>query len=174
MTMIETTRLLVRRMDTSDAAFMLTLLNSPTWLQFIGDRGVQTLEDARRYILDGPVVSYTRYGFGFYLVARKECGSPVGICGIAQRDYLDEPDLGYAMLPEYAGQGYASEAAAAVLEYARDTLRLPRLLATTRGYNHGSARVMEKLGMRYQAIVTDPANQRELMLYSIDLNPVPF
>lgn len=168
---IETNRLLVRKMHAADAPFMLSLLNEPTWLKFIGDRGVKTLADAERYIQDGPLASYQRYGFGFYLVALKDCATPVGICGLAQRDYLPDPDIGYAMLAQFEGKGYASESAAAVLEYARSTLRLPRLLATTRDYNHGSAKILEKIGMRRKAGTVHSETGQELIVFEIELNP---
>ena len=167
MKVLETSRLNVRRMKPDDAAFMLRLLNNPSWLNFIGDRGVRTLEDARRYIENGPMGSYERFGFGFYIVELKDDGTPIGMCGLAQRDYLDAPDIGYALMPEFAGHGYAFEAAAGVLDYARTALRLPRMLATTRTDNASSSRVLEKLGMRHVGMVNATDVGRELMLYRI-------
>ena len=108
---LETDRLILRQLSIEDDAFILELVNDPLWLRFIGDRGVRTLDEARNYILKGPVAMYERAGFGLYLVERKIDGVPMGICGLIKRDVLDDVDLGFAFLPEYRGQGYATESA---------------------------------------------------------------
>src|SRR6185503_18613176 len=129
--MIETTRLTIRRLSADDAEFILKLLNEPSWLRFIGDKGVRTVEDARAYILNGPVEMYSRLGFGLYLVELKEEGISIGMCGLIKRDALEDVDIGFAFLPEYWGKGYAYEAAAAVMSYARSALGLKRVVAIT-------------------------------------------
>ena len=163
---LSTDRLTIRRMSVDDAAFMLQLLNEPTWLRFIGDRGVRTIDDARCYIEAGPVDSYARLGFGFYLVELREDGAPVGICGLAKRDYLDDVDIGYALLPQHEGRGYAIEASRAVLAHARDELGLARIVATTRAVNTGSQKVLDKLGLRFERVIHHPDDGRELLLYA--------
>nr|WP_314864065.1 GNAT family N-acetyltransferase [uncultured Undibacterium sp.] len=169
MKILETTRLSLRQMSVGDAEFMLALLNDPSWLRFIGDRGVHTLDDARNYILLGAMANYARLGYGFYLVELKESGTAIGMCGLAKRDYLDHADIGFAFLPAYCGQGYAFEAAAATLQYAQRQLHLPRILATTRVDNLSSSKLLEKLGMRLDQIIMHPDGDRELKLYEIDL-----
>jgi ribosomal-protein-alanine N-acetyltransferase len=169
MKILETSRLSLRQMSVDDAEFMLALLNDPSWLRFIGDRGVRTLEDARNYILQGAMANYARLGYGFYLVELKETGIAIGMCGLAKRDYLVHADIGFAFLPRYCGQGYAFEAAAATLEYAQQQLHLPRILATTRVDNLSSSKLLEKLGMRLDKIIMHPDGDRELKLYEIDL-----
>lgn len=163
---LATDRLTIRRMSVDDAPFMLRLLNEPTWLRFIGDRGVRTLDDARRYIETGPVENYARLGFGFYLVELREDGSPIGICGLAKRDYLHDVDIGYALLPQHEGRGYAFEAGRAVLAHARDDLGLARIVATTRAVNAGSQKVLDKLGLRFERVINHPDDGRELLLYA--------
>ncbi|MEJ5999837.1 GNAT family N-acetyltransferase [Paucibacter soli] len=162
-----TARLRIRRMCLADAGFMLALLNEPTWLHFIGDRGVRTLEDARNYILQGPVAMVARLGYGFGVVESLASGEPLGICGLAKRDYLEHADLGFAFMPQHGGQGYAHEAAAAVLACARGELGMARVLATTRSYNHGSQKLLEKLGLRFERMIRHPDGDRELMLYAV-------
>nr|WP_315476350.1 GNAT family N-acetyltransferase [uncultured Undibacterium sp.] len=169
MKILETTRLSLRQMSVGDAEFMLALLNDPSWLRFIGDRGVHTLDDARNYILLGAMANYARLGYGFYLVELKESGTAIGMCGLAKRDYLDHADIGFAFLPAYCGEGYAFEAAAATLQYAQRQLHLPRILATTRVDNLSSSKLLEKLGMRLDQIIMHPDGDRELKLYEIDL-----
>lgn len=165
----ETERLLLRRIEVSDAAFILELVNEPAWLQFIGDRGVRTLEDARCYIEIGPRTMYERFGFGLYLVALKESGVPIGICGLLKRDALSEVDIGFALLQRYAGCGYACEAAEAVVAQARDGLGLTRLTAIASPANQRSLRLLEKLGLRFERMVSLAPDRAESALYARDL-----
>ncbi|MDC8772544.1 GNAT family N-acetyltransferase [Roseateles albus] len=165
-----TERLRIRRMSAAeDAAFMLSLLNDPSWLRFIGDRGVRTLADSQAYIENGPVEMYGRLGFGFCVVESKHsAGQCLGICGISQRDYLDSPDLGFAFLPEHSGQGFAYEAAAEVLRYAQGELGLKCVLATTRPDNLRSQKLLEKLGLQFERLMPHPdGSERQLMLYAL-------
>lgn len=164
---LQTGRLLVRHMTLDDAPFMLELLNGEAWLRFIGDRGVRTLEDARRYILDGPVEMVRRLGFGFYVVVLKENGCPIGICGLAKRDFLDDVDIGYGFAPAYWGQGYAWEAASAVLAYAQRELGLARIVATVRAGNGASIALLNKLGLRFERMIAHPDGTRDLQLFAI-------
>ena len=87
---IKTQRLILRKFTLDDAAFMLKLLNTPTWLRFIGDRNVKTLEEAEQYLLNGNIRSYQEYGFGFYVVVIKETQESIGICGIVKREGLED------------------------------------------------------------------------------------
>ena len=166
MIVLHTERLTLRPLDQRDAAFMLELLNDPEWLRLIGDRQVRTLDDAARHIEENIVSSYQQHGFGFYGIEINTSGALAGLCGLVKRDWLDHIDLGYALLPAWRGQGIAREAAQTMFYYARDTLRLPRLLATTRSYNHGSQKVLEYIGMQYERDIPHPDGSRMLMLYS--------
>jgi RimJ/RimL family protein N-acetyltransferase len=168
MIVLSTERLRMRRMAPGDAAFMLGLLNDPAWHRFIGDRGIRTLEGARDYILTGPMAMVARLGFGFDVVEREEDGCPIGVCGLARRDYLDDVDIGYAFLPQYGGQGYAIEAARAVLAHAKE-LGLQRIVATVRPDNSASIRLLETLGLRFERIIQAPDTARELQLFAIDI-----
>lgn len=156
-------------MSADDAPFMRGLLNEPSWLRFIGDRGVRTLDDARNYILTGPVASYARLGFGLNVVELKESGSPIGICGLVKRDFLDDVDIGFAFLPQYWRQGYAYEAASAVMGYGTETLDLKRIVAITAADNHSSARLLEKLGLRFERMVSYPGDGHDVRLFAIDI-----
>jgi RimJ/RimL family protein N-acetyltransferase len=166
---LETERLILRWMSTGDAGFILELLNEPSWLRFIGDRGVRTIEDARDYILNGPVAMYARLGFGLYLTELKEDGNPIGICGLIKRDFLDDVDIGFAFLPRYWGQGYAYEAASAVLAYGQGVLGLKRIVAITTPDNDRSARLLEKLGLRFERVVRYPDDSQDVRLFAVDV-----
>jgi RimJ/RimL family protein N-acetyltransferase len=150
---LETNRLIVRRLSPEDAEFILQLLNEPSWLRFIGDKGVRTIADARAYILNGPVEMYSRLGFGLYLVELKEEGFPIGMCGLIKRDSLEDVDIGFAFLPQYWRRGYAYEAAAAVVAYGESVLGLKRIVAITSADNDSSAKLLEKLGFRFEEMI---------------------
>lgn len=145
---VETDRLLLRELVPEDAPFILALVNDPDWLRFIGDRGIRTLEDARAYIVDGPMAMYARLGFGLWLVAVKPGLEPAGICGLIERDALEDVDVGFAFLPGFRGAGYAFEAASATLAHGRKALGLDRIVAIVSPGNEVSIRLLHRLGMR--------------------------
>jgi RimJ/RimL family protein N-acetyltransferase len=149
MHVLETDRLILRRFTVADAAFILRLVNEPSWLEFIGDKGVRTLQDARDYILNGPVAMYERHGFGMYLTELKHGRVPVGMCGLIKRDTLPDVDIGFAFLPEFWGRGYAYEAATAVLAHGHQGFGLQRIVAITSISNDSSIRVLEKIGLSF-------------------------
>ena len=148
---------------------MLRLLNEPSFIENIGDRGVRTADDARAYISNGPVASYERHGFGLWMVELRESGAPVGICGLLKREALEDADLGYALLPEFWSRGYALEAASAVKAYAREGLGLKRLAAIVDAGNQSSIRLLERIGFRYEGMVRLSDDAPELKLFASDL-----
>jgi len=150
---VTTERLVLRHLTEDDAPFILTLLNEPSWLKYIGDRGVRDLDGASGYLRDGPLASYARHGHGLDLVVEKASGAPLGICGLLKRDHLPAPDLGFALRPAHWSQGFAREAAAAALAHGRAALGIGRVLAITSLDNPPSIRVLEKLGFRFERIV---------------------
>ena len=153
-------------MTANDAGFMLKLLNEPSFIQNIGDRGVRTLEDARSYISSRIAVGYKEHGFGLWLVEENESGVAIGSCGLLKRDWLDDVDLGYALLPEYWSKGYAAEAASGAIEYAREALCLARVVAITDPENQSSVRLLERIGFSYERMVKPPEGGPELKLFS--------
>jgi len=163
---VETERLRVRRLDAEDDAFILALVNEPSWIRYIGDKGVRTLDDARRYIEVGPMAMYERLGFGLYLVELKAANEPIGICGLIKRETLEDVDLGFAFLPKHRGKGYAFESATAVLSYARTALGLSRIVAILSPDNHRSGALLEKLGFRFERVLELPASTAGLRLYA--------
>ncbi len=165
MTVLETNRLSVRKLTVEDAPFILRLVNEPSWLRFIGDRGVHSLTDAQKYILNGPLASYERFGFGLYLVQLKEGQIPIGMCGLLKRDVLEDVDIGYALLPEFCGKGYAQEAAAAVLALGRSTFGLKCIAAVVAPDNQSSIKLLKKLGFHYAQMVRLSPDDIELEMY---------
>ena len=167
MNIIETDRLVLCRLTTDDAAFILRLLNDADFLQYIGDRGVKTLNDARKYILNGPVDSYERFGFGLYLVKLKDGDISIGICGLLKRDSLRDIDVGFAFLPEFRRKGYAYESASAVLDHGKTTLGLNRIVAVVSPDNHRSIKILEKLGLAYREMVQLSPADEECKLFGV-------
>lgn len=165
MNVIETNRLTHRKLTLDDAEFILDLLNQPSFIQFIGDRGVRTLEDAREYLSKRLIESYERFGFGLYLTLLKVGQIPIGICGLVKRDSLDDIDIGFAFLPQYWLKGYAFESASAVLTYAKNTLGIERIVGIATPDNHGSIRVLEKIGLQFERMVKLSADDGELKLF---------
>jgi RimJ/RimL family protein N-acetyltransferase len=165
---LRTERLRLRHMSEGDAAFMLGLLNDPAWIRFIGDRGVRTEDQARDYIRAGPADMVRRLGFGFYVVELNESGCPVGVCGLAKRDFLEDVDIGYAFLPQHWGQGYAFEAARGVLAHAKHDIGLKRIVATVRAENVASIKLLEKLGLRFERTLPRP-DAPDLQVFAMDI-----
>lgn len=168
MAVLETDRLVLRKLSVEDANFILELLNEPSWLRFIGDKGVRTIDDACKYILKGPVASYERFGFGLYLTELKDSGIPIGICGLVKREALEDPDIGFAFLTRFWGKGYAYESASAVLGLAKSAFGLNRILAITAPDNHSSIRVLEKLGLSFEQMVRFSKDDSELKLFALN------
>jgi RimJ/RimL family protein N-acetyltransferase len=162
----QTDRLLLRWLDVGDSPFILELVNEPSWIRYIGDKGVKTIQDARRYIENGPVEMYQRLGFGLYLVEMKASRVPIGICGLIKREALVDVDLGFAFLPQFWANGYAIESASAVIAYGRRVLGLSRIVAILSADNHRSAKLLEKLGFRFESSVSLQPGGDQLALYA--------
>lgn len=166
MQILETQRLRLREIEETDAPFILELLTDPSFLANIGDRGVSDLASAVSYVHNGPRASYARNGYGLWLVELKETGESLGMSGLVRRDTLPGPDIGYALLPRYWSKGYAVEACTAVRDHAMRTLGLPRLLAIVSPGNEASAKVLDRIGLRFQSIVN--LGQDDLQLFALD------
>lgn len=169
---LETARLVLRRLEFADALFLVSLLNQPSFITNIGDRGVRNVDDAHRYLREGPHAMYDRYGFGLWRVVQKDDGAAIGLCGLLKRDILPDVDLGYAYLPEFWGQGYAVEAAAATLRHAALKFGLRRVIGVVSQGNSASIRVLEKIGMRFERLYPMHPGEPEVRLYgcALELN----
>ena len=165
----ETERLVLRHMARTDADFILGLLNEPSFLRFVGDRGVRTVEDAESYISNGPMASYARFGFGLFLCALRSDDRPIGMCGLLKRDSLPDVDIGFALRPAFWSQGYAAEAATAVLALARETFGLARVVAITNPDNEASNSLLQRLGFQLEDRITMPGETRELNYFGLQL-----
>jgi RimJ/RimL family protein N-acetyltransferase len=153
MKILETDRLILRQLNVDDDEFIYELVNDPSFIRYIGDKGVRTRDDARNYILNGPVASYEKFGYGLFATELKDGNVPIGMCGILKRDTLPHADIGFAFLPRYWNKGYAFEAAAAVMKYAGEVLGMDQVLAITTPDNEASGRLLEKIGLRFERMI---------------------
>jgi RimJ/RimL family protein N-acetyltransferase len=165
---IESERMLLRPFTLDDAEFIVELLNTEGWIRYIGDRNIKTIEQARNYLRNGPMKSYETNGFGLSLAELKADRTPVGMCGLLKRDYLDHPDIGFAFLPNYTGKGFASEIAKEVTRYGLQVLQMEKILAITLPGNTYSIKLLEKIGFRREKNFISPDTNEELSLYSVN------
>ena len=163
---LETERLTLRQFTINDTPFIIKLVNSPGWIENIGRRNITTEDQAKEYLLNGPLRSYEVNNFGLWLVEMKNDKTPIGMCGLLKRDYLENPDIGFAFLPAFTGKGFAYEIAHATITFAIETLKLPAICAITIPANKPSIKLLEKLGLRFSKTLTAPNDNKELMLFS--------
>ena len=165
---LKTERLRMRWLEPGDEPLLLAVWNDPAFMRNVGDRGVRTLTEASEALTNGPLKLYADYGYGPYRVALEDSGEAIGICGLFKRENLDDPDIGFALLPNYCGKGLAFEAATAVAKQARGGLGLKRITAIVSPQNIASIGLIEKLGLQFERLLTMPGEDTEVCLYSVD------
>lgn len=170
MHVLDTARLRLRTLTLDDAGIYLQVMNTPLFHRWIGDRQIRSEAQAREALAVGPLTMQSMRGYSLYLVERKSDDAVIGMCGLIKRETLQDVDLGYAYLPAYAGQGYATEAAAGVLAHAR-RLGLRRVVAITSPGNDASDAVLRKVGMRFEKIVKLTAEDKGTQLFAIEFGP---
>jgi RimJ/RimL family protein N-acetyltransferase len=170
MHIFETDRLLISRFTLKDAPFVLKLVNEPSWIRFIGDRGIRTIDDAKDYLKNGPMKSYKQFGFGLYLVKLKIDSTPIGMCGLLRRDTLDAVDIGFAFMPKYTGKGFALEASDTVLKHAHEVMGMKRILAITSPDNIKSISLLEKQGFVFRKMIRLSVDADESKLFEVLYN----
>lgn len=164
--LLTTERLIIKEVTTADAPFYFKLLNSPGFSKNIGDRKIHSTEIAKSYIEDHIISSYALNGFGFYKMVLQKTDEVIGVCGFVKRDYLDKPDFGYAILPEFEGKGFTMEAAHSILHYGCVKWKLKTIFGITRPSNIASIKLLEKLNFQHIGETVDPANNAPLILYA--------
>ena len=167
MVLLETERLIIQQFTLADTPFILELLNTTSWIKYIGDRKIRTLEDAEKYLLNGPIKNQETIALGLSLVKTKNENISIGMCGLIKRENLKDADIGFAFLPQYEGKGYAFESASAIITEAKKNLGFNRIIAITVAYNHNSIKLLEKLGMTLEGNVYMKDDAEELMLFAL-------
>lgn len=166
MVIAETPRLQIRHLTAADAAFTCQLLNEPSFIANIADRGVRSEIDAMHYLATGPIKSYRQHGYGLFLVQNSSNGQPLGFCGLLYREFLQETDIGFALLPQWWGRGYAYEAASAVLHFGYGRLKLKRIVGLTSAGNTASIKLLNRLGLHFEKMVKMPPAEQDVQLFS--------
>ena len=169
MSILETDRLILSELKTKDAKFIHKLYNDQDFINYIGDKGIHSVQDAVRFINTGPKQSYKNHGYGLYLVKLKDETS-IGVCGLLKRDDLDLPDIGFAILPDYRRMGFIYEASKAVIEDGKNRLYFDSLFAITTPDNIGSINLLKKLGFTLKDIIKRDKNNEPIQLYAIYLD----
>ena len=159
-------RVTLRRLALDDAPFILELLNDPDFIANIADRGVRTLDEARHYLASGPIEMYERLGYGLWCVELRTTRTPIGICGFLKRDWLDDVDVGFALLPDFRGCGYAREAVRIALARGREVFALTRIVAIVSPGNERSERLLKDLGLQFERMVQPMPGVPEIQLFS--------
>jgi ribosomal-protein-alanine N-acetyltransferase len=166
MTVLTTERLKLEELVPEDAAFALELLNDPDFIANVADRGLRTIPEAEKYLIDGPIASYREHGFGMYAIRRLDNDETIGMCGLVKRPGLEDIDIGYGFLPAARGHGFAREAARAVFDFARGELGLTRIVAIVSPGNAPSITLLENLGMHHESMVRLPGEEHSIRLYA--------
>ena len=168
MTVLQTERLKLSRLSYDDREFIFELVNEPSFKHYIGDKDVNSLEDADQYLREGPIGHYESFGFGLFLVSLKGTEIPTGICGLIRREEFDDPDIGFAFLKRHREQGYATESSRAVLAHGFETLDLGRIIAVADPDNKASVKLLDKLGFVYERDVRMPEDEHDIRLCAIE------
>ncbi len=166
---LETERLVLREFNVSDVEFILELLNTPAWLKFIGDKNVHSLKDAKRYLENGPITSYKTNGFGLWMVILKRSNKPIGMCGLVNRESLEDIDIGFALLPAYERKGYGYEIANATMIYSKNKLGIEKVVGITDAGNRHSISLLNKIGLYFEKEINITEND-SAWLFSPDSN----
>ncbi len=166
MNLITTDRLLINKITIDDAGFILELMNDKDWIKNIGDKGVRTIEDAQAYIQSRFLKTYNESDYGFYTMNLKNTQQIIGIVGLVDRKGIDHIDIGYGILPEFRGKGYAFEAAKAIHDYGYQELNLEKIVAIVNPDNLPSIKLLTKLGLEFEKMVRLPEGDKDIKLFS--------
>ncbi|WP_369995239.1 GNAT family N-acetyltransferase [Winogradskyella sp.] len=160
-----TQRLYIRPVSKHDAPFILELMNTPKWIKYIGDRNVRTVEEAENYLKEKALAQIVKYGYCNNVVIRKNDNARLGTCGLYHREDREDPDIGFAFLPQFEGKGYAFEAANKLMHVAKQNYDLTELSAYTLEDNFASRKLLERLGFDLKGVGKLTNNNEELLHY---------
>ena len=167
MIVAETKRLLLSKVTLEDAPLFLKIMNTPEWLEFIGDRHIYSVQDAENHLNKNILKSYDDNGFGVYKVITKESENiPIGITGLFNRPELEDVDIGFAFLEKYYGKGYGYESAMEVIRMSKELFNIKKLTAITSPKNIASQRLLKKLGMSFEKRIKPWEEREDLLLYT--------
>lgn len=169
-TTLETERLLLRPTMEEDAEFIFALMNTPKWIQNIGDRNIQTVQDAAAYIRYRMLPQLKRLGHSNCTIIRKIDQQKIGCCGLYDREGLEGVDIGFSLLPDYEKKGYGFEAANRIKQFAIEQLDIKKISGITTKENLASQRLLERLDLKLIGTTQLPNDDEELLLYQLELD----
>ena len=163
-----TERLILRPTLEEDAELVYELMNSPKFIQYVGDRKISSLEAAKTFIQTKMRPQLKELGYSSYTIIRKSNKAKIGTCGLYNRNGVDGIDIGFGLLPTYEGFGYAFESANRLKKAAFEEFDIPQLKAITNKDNVASQKLLEKLGLEKIGETQLPGEQQTILLYQID------
>tara|TARA_B110000444_G_C18757279_1_gene555773 strand:+ start:688 stop:1206 length:519 start_codon:yes stop_codon:yes gene_type:complete len=161
-------RLIIRPTLEQDAELIYQLMNTPKFIKHVGDRQLYSVEDAQKYIQDKMLAQLHSLGYSNYSLINKKNGAKIGICGLYDREGLDGIDIGFGILPEYEGLGYAFESSSRIIKAGFEELEIQEIKAITNKENISSQSLLVKLGFDLIGKVMLPIENDELLLYKIE------
>jgi RimJ/RimL family protein N-acetyltransferase len=163
----ETERLRLKATSVADAKFILELMNTPKWIEYIGDRNIKTIDSAKAYIANKMMPQLQRLGYSSYTILRKADDAKIGTCGLFDREGLEGIDIGFAFLPEYEKKGYALEAANKLKDMAFNEFGIPELCAITAKNNSASQALLGKIGLKRSGTMQLPNEDEVVLVYKL-------
>jgi RimJ/RimL family protein N-acetyltransferase len=161
-------RLIIRPTLEQDSDLIYQLMNSPKFIKYVGDRQLYSVEDAEKYIQDKMLPQLHSHGYSNYSLINKKNGAKIGICGLYDRDGLEGIDIGFGILPEYEGLGYAFESSSRIIKAGFEELEILEIKAITNKKNISSKNLLVKLGFKLNGTIVLPNESDELLLYKIE------
>ena len=162
---MEASRLHIRLITEQDAPFLYELMNTPGWYKNIGDRGIKTEKDALNYMRNKMHPELKVKGFVNHVMIEKSSNKIIGTCSVHDRDGVKGMDVGYALLPQFEGMGYATDGAQAMVNLAFDFYKQKQVSGITIDANPASCRVLEKLGFKSSGYIRLPGEAVKIKLF---------
>jgi RimJ/RimL family protein N-acetyltransferase len=171
---IETPRLLLTSWREEQVQDFLAIASDPEVMRYIGPGRSWSEEQARAFV-ERQIAGEAAHGFCLWALIERAGGRLIGQCGLKHVGDTGEIEIGWWLARDRWGQGLATEAARAVVAFAFERLRLPRLISIVQPANTGSIDVMRRLGLRFERSarhgdlgLTNP--EIEISIYTLD-NP---
>lgn len=161
----ESERLLIRPTSEQDAEFIYQLLNTPKFIKYVGDRALHSIEDAKKYIQVKIHPQLIELGYSNYSLITKADNTKIGVCGLYNRAGVDGIDIGFALLPQYEGLGYAFESSNILIKAGFEEFKIDEIKAITSKGNISSKKLLERLGFDMVGTTKLPDEDEEILLY---------
>lgn len=160
---LETERLILRELNTSDAENFYKLNSNPNVIKYTGDSAFKNVSEAKKFLEN--YQNYKLNGYGRWSVVNKKTNSFIGWCGLKFGEIEKETDIGFRFFQKEWNKGYATESAKACLKYGFEKLNLKRIVGRAMKENISSIKVLEKIGLEYDSDTN--FDGKEAVIYKI-------